>query len=311
MIRSKRTLGLVVFLALITLGNTGCLKKIILKGTIKSTRKAAAAISTISDYEVAKTIAFASIAKGEGYHYLAPDNEDALFLLTKGWAGIGFGFIEDTMEQAEDEHGDMSEIYEYHKARAVAAYSRAIYYGTKVLDMRNPGFDKATKNAKTMRAWLAGFEDPEEDTPYLLWTAQAWLSKTNLMKDQPEVVAELFVGAEILKRAVELDDTYMYGTGRVILGAYHARSTMAELEDSKKCFERALQINGGKALLTKFNFAVKYYCAKVDKDNYVKLLTEVIEAGDVLPEQRLQNTIAKRRARRYLSPTRMENCGFE
>jgi hypothetical protein len=49
---------------------------------------------------------------------------------------------------------------------------------------------------------------------------------------------------------------------------------------------------------------------KVDKKNYVKLLTEVVKAGDVLPEQRLPNTIAKRRARRYLSEKRMEACGF-
>ena len=45
---------------------------------------------------------------------------------------------------------------------------------------------------------------------------------------------------------VDLDETYMYGTGRVILGAYHARSTMAELDDAKKNFERALELNGGK-----------------------------------------------------------------
>ena len=38
------------------------------------------------------------------------------------------------------------------------------------------------------------------------------------------------------------------------------------------------------------------------------------DAGDIFPEQRLQNAIAKRRARRYLGPARMaevrEDCGF-
>ncbi len=296
-------------ITLLALASGGCLKKMLLDGQIESTRKGAVAVNTFSDWEVALRVASAGVAKFEGMHYLAPYNEDALFLLTKGWAGLAFGFIEDEMEQAQDQHGEDSELAEYHQARAVAAYVRAIYYGTKLLDMRNEGFEAAKKNAETMRKWLQGFTD-EEDAVYLFWTGQAWISRVNLLKDQPEVVADLFIAYEMIKRSVELDPNYNYGTGHTILGAYHARSAMAELEDSKKHFEAALKINGGKALLTKFNYAAKYYCAKVDKANYVKLLTEVVEAGDVLPEQRLQNTIAKRRARRYLSKERMANCGF-
>jgi hypothetical protein len=44
--------------------------------------------------------------------------------------------------------------------------------------------------------------------------------------------------------------------------------------------------------------------------NYEATLKEVVDAPDALPEQRLQNTIAKRRARRYLGKSRMANCGF-
>jgi len=295
--------------AILVLASTGCIKKMILDGQLESTRKASAAIQTLSDWEVAKAGTSASMVTAEGMHYLAPYNENGLFLLTKGWAGLGFGFIEDEMEQAVDQHGEDSELAEYHKARAVAAYERAIYYGTKLLDMRNEGFEGAKKNVSTMRAWLKGFEAPE-DAPSLFWTGQAWISRVNLLKDQPEVVADLFIAYEMIKRSVELDPKYNYGTGHTILGAYHARSATAELDESKKHFDAALQINGGKALLTKLNMATKYYCVKVDKASYVKLLTEVVEAGDVLPEQRLSNTIAKRRARRYLSKARMGACGF-
>ncbi len=304
-------LATLLLTALLGLGSTGCIKKMLLDGQIKSTRIASAAVSSISDYEVAKHAAMAGLAKFEGMHYLGPDNEDALFMLTKGWAGAAFGFIEDEMEQAMDLHGEDSELYEYHKARGVAAYSRAVHYGTKLLEKRNPGFEAGSRNADTMKAWLAGFTDPEADAPNLFWTGQAWMARVNLLKDDPITVANLFIGMMMMRRSVELDEKYNYGTGRVILGAYHARSAMAELDESKKQFELALQINGGKALLAKFNFAAKYYCVKVDKANYVKLLTEVIEAGDVLPEQRLQNTIAKRKARRYLSKSRMEDCGFD
>jgi tetratricopeptide (TPR) repeat protein len=296
---------------LLTLSTVGCLKKMILDGQIASTRKASAAVNTVSDYEVARGAAMAGLAQFEGMYYLAPDNEDALFLLARGWAGVAFGFIEDDMEAAADAHGEDSEIYEYHKARAAAAYARAFHYGSKLLDRRNPGFKEAQRNADTMRAWLAQFEDAENDAQYLLWTGQAWLGRINVRSDdETELVAEANLAAMMIERSVELDETYNWATGHTVLGAYHARSAMAELDDSKKHFERALALNGGRNLLTKLNFATRYYCTKVDKAAYQKLLEEVLGAGDVLPEARLLNSIAKRRARRFLGKARMDSCGF-
>lgn len=307
--RWLRRLGSVALVTL-ALGNTGCLKQMILEGQITSTRKASAALNTVSDFEVAKRASSAGMAQFEGMHFLAPDNADALFMLTKGWAGLGYGFIEDEMEQAQDEFGFDSAIAEYHKQRAGAAYSRAIFYGIKLLEQSHPGFDEARKNVESIKAWLAQFDDPAVDAENLFWVGQAWMSRVNVLKDQGEYVSELFVGVEMVRRSVELDETFNYAAGHTILGAYHARTAMAELDQSKEHFEKALALTEGKSLLVKLNFAARYYCTKVDKENYVKLLEEVVAAGDVLPEQRLQNTIAKRRARRYLAPARMELCGF-
>jgi hypothetical protein len=295
--------------ALLSLGGTGCIKKMLTDGQISSTRQASDAFNTFSDWDVAYRAASAGLAQFEGMHNLAPYNEDAMFLLARGWSGIGFGFIEDEMEQAEDQYGEDSEIATYHRSRAIAAYARGVLYGTKLLETIHEGFEEARRNNDTMETWLAGFE--VEHAPYLMWTGQAWMSKVNLQKDEPEVVADLFVGYLMVKRSVELDPTYSFASGHAILGSYHARSGMAELADSKKHFDEAIRQTEGKALLVKFNYATKYYCAKVDKDAYVKLLKEVVEAGDTLPAQRLPNTIAKRRARRYLSKKRMEACGFE
>jgi tetratricopeptide (TPR) repeat protein len=296
-------------LAALSLSSSGCIKKILTDGQIASTRKGSAAVNTISDWDVAYRAASAGLAQFEGMHYLAPYNEDAIFLLTRGWAAVGFGFIEDEMEQAEDVYGPESEMARYHKQRAIAAYARSVFYGTKLLELHNEGFQPAKRNADTMRAWLANFTEAE-DAETLFWTGQAWMSRVNLMKDSPEMVAELYVGQLMVKHAVGIDSTYNNGSGHAILGAYHARTAMAELDESKTHFEEALKISGGKFLLTKVNYATKYYCIKGDKDNYTKTLKEVLDAGDVFPEQRLPNTIAKRRARRYLQPKRMEACGF-
>jgi tetratricopeptide (TPR) repeat protein len=211
---------------------------------------------------------------------------------------------------AEDAEGTDSDLYLYHQARAKAGYDRAIHYGIELLEKKSPGFDQARRNDDTMKKWLSAFTDPEADVPALFWTGYAWMSKTNVAKEDPAMVAELFIGVAMMERAVALDEKFYYGSGHIALGAYHARSAMAELDEAKKHFDRALQINGGKALITKLNYAIKYHCMKADKQGYEKLLNEILEAGDVLPEQRLQNTIAKRRAKRYLAPARQEACGF-
>jgi hypothetical protein len=306
----RRGFSALVVLSSLAFASTGCIKQMLLDGQIEATRKASAGVDTISDYEVANSAAFAGIIQFEGMHYLAPENEDALFLLTKGWAGATFGFIEDQMEQAEDAEGSESPLYLYHQARARAGYDRAIYYGTKLLEMRNEGFEAAKKNDATMKEWLAKFDDAEKDAPNLFWTGYAWMSKTNIAKEDPAVVADLFIGVAMVERSLQLDENYMMGLGHVAMGAYHARTAMAELDDAKKRFDKALAMTGGKALVVKFQLGAKYYCMKADKENYVKYLTEVVQAGDVMPTQRLANTIAKRRAKRYLSKERMRNCGF-
>lgn len=298
-----------VMTALAVLCGTGCLKQIILDGQIASTRKASAALNTVGDYEVAQSAAQAGIATIEGLRYLAPENEDALFMLTRAWAGLSFGFTEDAMERAEDADGTGPD-WDYHKRRAEAGYDRAIWYGMKLVEKKAPGFKDATKNVSTMAEYWKQFED-KEDAELLFWLGNAWLARAGVSKEKPELVSEVFIGVTMVERSVELDPDFMMGTGFVLLGAYHARTPMAELDEAKQLFDKAIAMSDGKMLLPKVQLAIRYYCNKGDKENYEKLLNEVVAAGDGEPYQRLPNTIAKRKAFRWLGKERMRaNCGF-
>src|SRR5579864_5387225 len=108
--------ALAITAALLSLGNVGCIKKMLTDGEIESTRKAADSFDTIGDYELALSATQAGLVQFEGMHALAPDNEDALFLLVKGWTGYGYGFLEDEMEAAQDA-GD-EEMADYQRKRA-------------------------------------------------------------------------------------------------------------------------------------------------------------------------------------------------
>ena len=306
----KMTFPAVALACALGVGSSGCIKQILVEGQIEGTLKGSAGVETLSDYEVANTIAFSGIGQFEGMHVLAPDSENALYGLTKTWTSATFAFIEDEMEQAEDEGGTSSDRYLYQQARAKAGYDRAVHYGIEMLEMKAQGFDAAKKNDDTMKAWLANFTDADHDAKELFWTGYAWIGRVNITKEDPASVAELFIGVKMIERVIELDSNFFYGNAHTILGAYHARSPMAELEDGKKELDLAMKISEGKLLLPKFQLATKYYCMKSDKANYVKTLQEIIDAGDIFPEQRLTNAIAKRKAKRYLGKERMKACGF-
>jgi hypothetical protein len=293
-------------LPVLILGASGCIKSTLLNGQIEATRQASGAINTIGDYEVARSIGYAGLGQLEGMHKLAPDNEDALYMLLTAWTATGYAFIEDDYEIAVD--ADDEALAEYHRARARAAYDRAVGYGTTLLDQRVSGFAKARVNLATMQGYLAKFE--KSDAPNLLWLGQAWLARVNVSKEDTALVAELYVGEALLERSVQLDEGLDYGAGHAALGAYHARTAMAELDDSFKHFSRAIELSQGRALMPKVALAHSYYCMKGDKAGYEKTLREVLAAPEALPEQRLQNAIARRRARRYLGATRQASCGF-
>jgi tetratricopeptide (TPR) repeat protein len=295
--------------AMLALSTSGCLKNILIDGQLRSTRQGSEAVSTIQDYEVARSVSQGSLGTIEGMHSLRPENPDGLFMLTKAWSGSAAGFMEDDWDAAREKEDET--LAEYNLLRLRSGHRRAKYYGIQLLKLHTRGFDEARKNHAKIREWLRKNFQHKSEAEDLLWVGFAWVSEVAASTDVPETVGELYVGAEIVRRSIELDETLSWGMGHTILGAYHARTALAELDEAKKHFDRALEINGGRFLSTKLNLATRYYCFKGDRAMYEKTLKEVVEAGDLLPEARLQNMIAKRRARRHLkSSVFQEDCGF-
>jgi hypothetical protein len=73
--------------AALSLGSGGCIKKVMTDGQIQGTRAGSIGLDSVADYELARAAIAGGIAQFEGMHVLAPDNTDALYLLTKTWVG--------------------------------------------------------------------------------------------------------------------------------------------------------------------------------------------------------------------------------
>jgi hypothetical protein len=304
---SVRALAVLAGGLALPLGSTGCISNILADGQIAATRQAAVAVNTIADYEVQRSATEAGLAQFEGMHLLRPNNTDALFLLTQAWGGYAYAFAEDAYDESTDRGED--DMASYHKKRARLAYDRAVFFGLELLGHRADGFEESKRNADTLGKWLDHFSSTDDATN-LFWTGYAWLSRVNLYKDDPAMVADLFIGVAMMEKSVAIDPTIEHWSGTVALAAYHARPA-GEMDEAKAMFEKALAQTARKNLQVQLNYATSYACLKGDKALYETLLNEVLAAVDPDPEQRLVNLLAKRRARRGLSKQHMMDCGFD
>jgi hypothetical protein len=299
--------------ALLSSGAAGCLKQILTDGQISATRRASVALDTIGDYELARSAAQSGLVQFEGMHQLAPNNTDALFMLAKGWTGYGYAFVEDDLEAAQDA-GDDDRI-DYERKRARMAYDRAVFYGLEVLTAQADGFEQAKKNERALSQWLTAHFVSKDDVQALFWTGYAWMERVNVMKgddtDGPAFIAELYVGVAMVERAVAIDPSFEHYSGLVVLAAYHARTGLAELDQSKQLFDVAMAKTEGKTLLVPFAYASTYACMKGDGALYQDMMNRAVQPTDPDAYQRLTNAVAKRRAKRWLSKRRMkEQCGI-
>jgi hypothetical protein len=228
-------------------------------------------------------------------------------MLVQGWGGYAWGFVEDEMEEAQLEGRDAAA--EYHKKRAKMAYDRAVFYGLELLSHKDKGFEKAKKNEMTMTAWLKEHFDGKDDAQNLFWVAYAWMSRVNLLQDDPAMVADLYIGVDMMQRAFQLEPTYYASSPMVAMAAYHGRTADAEPKEARALFEQALKNTKRGALTTQLTYA-QFACTVADKKLYDTLVGEILAADDPDPNQRLNNTIAKRRASRMKSPKKTADCGF-
>jgi hypothetical protein len=311
-----------------SLAQTGCIKKMLTKGQIESTRTASAAFQGTADFETAKYASSAGLAQFEGMHYLAPDDDNAYYLVIKGWASQAFAFIEDDLELALLAGDD--EMVEYHRARAKSAYTRAVNYGLEWMEKKHAGVNDMIKQGSEKAAadYFAQFDDTS-DADFLFWTGQAWMSRVNVDKADIGAIGQIFIGKAMIERSIALKTDVERGSAHVILASYYARTgynTIGEesFAKAKAEFDKAAELNGGKVLLGKVQMARTYACRMKDDSPgrkasfqmYMQLMNEVLAAEDPLPEARLTNAIAKRKARRYASKkwieeVSREDCGWE
>lgn len=237
------------------------------------------------DPELAKQSLPADLKLMEGLLKNDPNNSQLLTSLCMGFAGYAMLFVED--ENPE---------------RASRLYLRARRYGLLAVGYDNSALKQPVSNKGNTRKELSGLG--KEELEALFWTTMSWNAWINLNLDKPAALAELGVAQAFLKRVMEIDPEYFYGSPYVLMGSILAARPKflgGNPVRAKDYFEKAMRMSDGKFFLVHYYFA-KYYAVRIqDKNLFISLIREIDAASSSeLKEVCLINAVMKRKAKRLI-----------
>ncbi len=214
------------------------------------------------------------------------------------------GFLEDRMEDAEIA-GD-SETVDEMREKAIEHYTRSEMYAFKALAKS----DKTFKKGRSVDS--GSFENAlkklkKKDVEPLFWAAYSVGRGISLQKDDPMQVIDLVRVELMMRRVLELDETFYFGSAHLFYAVFYGDRSPAiggDPEKAKEHIDKVDEINSGKFLMSKFYLARYYAYPKLDIELYKNSLQAVIDApNDIYPGQEAATSIAKARAKRWLSQT--------
>ncbi len=211
-----------------------------------------------------------------------PQNTKLLLMASQGFNAYALAFAEDDSLE-----------------RARMFYFRARDYAMRVLIQNQKMRLALDQDIPALQAALATLT--KDDVPAVFWTAFGWGSYVNITRSDVAVVADLPKVMAMMEFVRQTDPTFYYGGPYLVLGSIEGSMPQVlggKPEKAKEYFERALSVNGGKFLLTYVYYAKTYAVQTQNQELFESLLKKVEEASpDILPEARLSNAVAKKKAK--------------
>jgi hypothetical protein len=273
-------LGILLFVA------SGCIQTIAVSTVGGMVDQGFSAFTEDDDLAFVETALPANLKLLEVMLKTSPDNERLLRLASEGYSSYALGFLEDT-----------------NATRARAFYLRGKEYGLRLLKQHAAVATALDGSAEDLKAALAKLG--KDDVPAVFWTGFAWGSYIWLSLTEPDAIADLGRAEALMSFVAERDPGFYYGGAHMFLGTlYGSRPKMfgGNIELAKKHFERAEQLNGGKFLMGYVYEARSVAVQTQDEALFDSLLTKVNTASlEILPEFRLGNAIAKKKAALLMS----------
>lgn len=209
------------------------------------------------------------------------ENSHYLLLASMGYSSYTLGFVEDNDPD-----------------RARILYLRGRDFGLKILNLNSKFAEAQSKSVEEFKLSLKSFT--KEDIPAIFWTAIGWGSYVSLTLTDPNAIADLPKVEAMMQFVNEKDPSYFYGGAHFFLGTlFGSRPKLlgGDPEKSRQHFDECLRLNKGKFLMTYVYYARSYAVQTQNKNIFESYLNTVDTTSiDILPQARLSNAIAKKKA---------------
>jgi hypothetical protein len=189
--------------------------------------------------------------------------------------------------------------------KASLLYAKAKEYGFRALSIKRDFRQAASGPLDDFVIFLKDYN--QEHVPALFWTNSAWAKWIGLNLDSLEALADMPMLEASMKRVIELDGSFFYGSPHLHMGVYLAAKPAiigGDIDKARDHFDQAFALGADKLLSAKVLYAKYYAVGLKDRALFKDTLQEVLEAPvNEIPELTLSNTLAKEKARDLLEKT--------
>ncbi len=280
-----------VFLLLVLFAGNGCS---IHKLAVNSIANSIAGSSDVYDKEndpelVRRALPFA-LKTMESLLVDVPRHQGLLVTTSSSFTEYAYAFVWLDSEDADKNDPARAKAL---REEARNLYVRARDYGLRALEIEEPHFrELIEKNPE-----LALKKMKSKDVPALYWTGISWIAAVSQAKGNMDMVADLPVIDSIMKKALELDETFAAGAIHEFYISYEASRSGGSLEKAREHFERAMQINAGTKISPLVSLAENVSVPAQNRKEFEELLDRALNFDvNKAEKQRLANLIAQRRA---------------
>lgn len=263
--------------------------------------------ATDEDPELIRAAAPFSLKLIESLLAESPRHKGLLLAAARGFTQYAYAFVQQEAEELEERDLARALILE---GRARRFYRRARDYGVRGLAPM-AGSDLVEQLRADPRQAVRAFSTA--DVPLLYWTGASWGALIALSKTDPEALSDLPVVEALLDRSLELDEAFERGAIHTLLIGYEPvrkGRTGDPMARAREHFARSQQLSGGADAAPLVALAESVCVPQQRRAEFEALLREALRIDpDLVPESRLANVLAQRRARWLLS--RIDNLFTE
>jgi predicted anti-sigma-YlaC factor YlaD len=250
--------------------------------------------ATDDDPELIKAAAPFSLKMIESLLAESPNHRGLRLAGASGFTQYAYAFVQQDADELDAT--DLAAANAL-RARARRLYLRARDHGLRGLEVTHAGLADALRRdpRAAVRACTA------EDVPLLYWTAASWSAAIAVMKDRPDLIAELPQAEALMDRALELNESFDHGTIHTFMVTYEMARQGAKGDPAARArahFDRAVALSGGHEAAPYVALAEAVCLPQQDRAQFESLLHTALAINpDAEPNSRLVNLVLQRRAR--------------